>query len=166
MEKTSNILGFLKQNKQFLFVPLFYGLFFVFKDSFIYKSYFFFGSFIMFVACCIFLSGFYKQKNQSFQINLPLIISIFLLIIPFLTLLITKTIGFEVAFYYLCVFALFMVFYFRQNYININNINKLIITFALCESIFCVLQFLNFLLSSELLTWRKIDCRKFHHIIF
>ena len=62
---------------------------------------------------------------------------------PFLIWLITNKIGFEVTFYYICVFALFIVFSFLQNNINILKINKLIVAFALCEAIICILQSLG-----------------------
>jgi len=150
MARTNKFLTFFEQNKFLIFIPIFYTLFFIFKESFVYKSYFFFGSFLLFVSCCVFFSSFYKQKSQSFKINFTIIFAFLLIIMPFLIWLITNRIGFEVTFYYICVFALFIVFSFRQNNINILKINKLIIAFALCEAIICILQSLKIVTSTTI----------------
>ena len=148
MAYTNNILLFFKRNKYLIFIPLFYALFLIFKESFVYQSYFFFGSFILFAGCCVFFSGFSTQKSQRFKINFPLIISFLLILMPFVIGLITNRIGYEVTFYYGCVFALFIVFSFRQNNINIRQINKLIVAFAFCEAMICMLQSLELVTSA------------------
>ena len=143
---------FIRRNMSLLIIPVFYTVLFILNDSFVYKSLFFYYTFI--IVTCLISAYFFvrislERKTIKLSVSFPTIISLLMILFPFIHKLITGKGEWYLLLYFVSIFVLFVSLSanLSAQTIKEQTIMRLIIGFAFCESVVCLLQYFSVLKS-------------------